>query len=133
MKLFKKTKQSFRENEGSAFYKKLKLIRNPVYKLLFFIALTVSTALLYFTEIGCVWYHFLGIRCAGCGMSRALIALLNGDILLSLKYHFMLFSVPILFLYIIFDGKPFKNKRLNTAVLILILSGFAVRWLMWYI
>jgi len=133
MKIFKKTEQSFRENEGSAFYKKLKSIRNPVYKLLFFIALLASTALLYFTEIGCVWYHFFGIRCAGCGMSRALISLLKGDILLSLKYHFMLWSVPILFLYIIFDGKPFKSKRLNIVLLIFIMLGFAVRWLMWYI
>ncbi len=133
MKSFKKTEQSFRENEGSAFYRKLKSIRHPILKLLFPLILLALTSLLYFTEIGCVWYHFLGIRCAGCGMSRALIALLRGDIGLSLKYHFMLWSVPVLYLYILFDGKPFKNKRLNTVLLIFILLGFAVRWLMWYI
>ncbi|MBQ1962424.1 MAG: hypothetical protein II357_04920, partial [Clostridia bacterium] len=57
-------------------------------------------------------------------------ALLRGDVLLSLKRHFMLFSLPIIYMYIVFDGRLFKNQKINMTVLALILFGFLARWVL---
>ncbi|MBR4072859.1 MAG: DUF2752 domain-containing protein [Clostridia bacterium] len=129
MSSFKRTEQSFRGNESSAFYKKIRSVRHPVLKLLFPLLLLILTIPLLYFRIGCVWNYFLGVPCPGCGMTRALIALLRGDIITSLKYHFMLFSLPVLYLYVFFDGKLFKNKILNNGLLIIILIGFLIRWI----
>ena len=126
---YKKIKRGFRENESSDFYKRVKSVKYPVLKLLFPLFLLLLTVPLLYFRIGCVWNYFFGIPCAGCGMTRALIALLRGDFAASFKHHFMLFSLPVLYLYIFFDGKLFKNKFLNNGLLILILLGFFIRWI----
>lgn len=130
MKKNLKIEQSLRKNGGSAFCKKISSVKYKGYKLLFLSFLILGICFLYATKIGCVWNYFLGIPCPGCGMTRALIALLHGDVKTSLKYHFMLFSVPILFLYILFDGHLFKNKTVNVAVLSAIALGFLIKWIL---
>ena len=41
----------------------------------------------YFEGFPCVLYYFFGIYCPGCGGTRAVKALLNGEVLQSLWYH----------------------------------------------
>lgn len=130
MKKQVKTQQSLRKNGGSAFCKKISSVKYKGYKLLFLLLLLLGICFLYSAKIGCVWNCFLGIPCPGCGMTRALIALLHGDVKASLKYHFMLFSVPVLFLYVWLDGQLFKSKILNIAVLTAIASGFFIKWIL---
>ncbi len=45
----------------------------------------------------CSYKSFLGVECPGCGMQRALIALLRGDLILSLKMNASL--IPFLFTF----------------------------------
>lgn len=59
-----------------------------------FCTLGFAAALIYrdwflprFGEPGCVFQRLFGIYCPGCGGTRAVFALLRGDILLSLYYH----------------------------------------------
>lgn len=40
-----------------------------------------------FVQTGCIWYERFHIYCPGCGGTRAVKALLRGDILMSLWYH----------------------------------------------
>ena len=48
----------------------------------------------YFEGFPCVFYYLCGIYCPGCGGTRALKALLDGEILQSLWYHpLVLYSV----------------------------------------
>jgi len=94
------------------------------------LALLAAGALfLHVTKIGCVWKHFFGIRCPGCGMTHALFAALRGDFNEAFFWHPMFWSVPILIVYIIADGNIFKNKILNYAPLAAIFLGFAINWI----
>lgn len=125
-----KTKHSFRISESCVFLKRLKRVKYKALKLFFPIALMIGAYILYKMGIGCVWKSLTGLPCPGCGMTRAVFALLRGDVLLSLKRHFMLFSLPIIYMYIVFDGRLFKNRKINIAVLALILFGFLARWML---
>lgn len=78
--------------------------------------------------ISCVFRWLFGIRCPGCGMTHAALALLRLDFAAAFAYHPMVFSVPLLYLYVLTDGHVFKNKRLNIAVIILIFSGFLINY-----
>ncbi len=49
----------------------------------------------------CSFKSLLGIDCPGCGMQRALIALLRGDVLLSLKLNASLIPFIITLFYTI--------------------------------
>ncbi len=127
-----KKAESLHNYAGSVFFKHSKITNLPL-KLILIPVLAASTVFLYFSGIGCPFRYFLGIPCPGCGMTRALLALLRGDIVASLKYHFMLFSVPVLCAYFLLDGRIFKSKKLDSLVLALILSGFIIRWILNFI
>ena len=130
MEFSERFKQSSCKSRNFVFLKKGKHIKSPYKKIIFFAAFCVLTLLLYYSGIGCVWRYFLHIPCPGCGMTRASIMLLKGDFSGALKSHFMFPSVPILFIYIIFDGHIFKYKIIDIAVLSLISFGFILHWLM---
>lgn len=125
---FKKA-ESLRFYAGSVFFLPKGISALPL-KILITLALVLNAVFLYVSGIGCAARYFLGIPCPGCGMTRALLALLRGDVIASLKYHFMLFSVPVFYLYFLFDGRIFKNKKVNTLVLSLIITGFILRWIL---
>jgi len=84
---------------------------------------------------GCVWQRVLGIYCPGCGGTRAVNALLHGNILLSLWYHPLVPYTAILFgafmvsqtaarstKYRYFKGMRFHNWFLYLALVILIIN-----------
>lgn len=60
----------------------------------------------------CLIYNIFKIPCPGCGMTRALFALLNGNILESLRYNF-LFAIVLLFyiIFIIWNFLDYKFKK----------------------
>ena len=77
----------------------------------------------------CPIYYFLGIPCPGCGITRAFIMLIKGDIIMSLKYNPTLFiSIVIIFeelLSKLIIGKfplyEFTNNHKKATILIAIL------------
>ena len=76
------------------------------------------------TGVQCIFKKITGIECPGCGMTRALIACLHLNFKEAFGFHPMVFSLPILFLYFWKDGELFKNKRVNIAILAVIIFGF---------
>ncbi len=99
------------------------------FKLLGLLLVVLGAFLLDYFNIGCVWRFFLGIKCPGCGMTRALLSLLRGDIKAAFSFHPMFWSLPVIYLYILLDGRIFKNNILNFAPLIAIGAGFAINYI----
>lgn len=52
----------------------------------------------------CLIYNLFHIPCPACGLTRAYLALANGDIFMSLKYNILAIPIMVFFiLYFIFD------------------------------
>lgn len=84
------------------------------------------TATFYFLNIGCIWRKLFDIECPTCGMTRAWKAVLCGDIKEAFGFHPLFFTIPILWAYILFNGKLLKNDIANIVVLIAIFVAFLI-------
>lgn len=74
----------------------------------------------------CGLRRVFGVPCISCGMSRAWLAVLRLDFGAAFFYHPMFWSIPLLILYAIFDGRLLKRRKWDTVLLGLILAGFVV-------
>lgn len=106
--------------------KRIKELKN---KLLLTVVYAAILIVFWCFRLPCLFKHFLGIECIGCGMSRAFFAVLRLDFALAFSYHPMFWSVPIAYLYFLFDGKLFGKKFLDRTILILIALGFIINWI----
>lgn len=102
----------------------LKIIRQNYGKILLFSAIAVF----YFT-FGCPIRVFTGIACPGCGMSRALAALLRLDPVLAFEMHPLSFILPLVVPVYFFRKRiPDKILRLLYALsLILLIMVYIIR------
>ncbi len=89
----------------------------------------ILTFILARSGIGCVWRYLFKIPCPGCGMTRAFLSFVHGDFKSAMKYHFMFPSVPVICMYIMFDGHIFKSKKTDTIILSVIGVGFLLHWI----
>lgn len=87
----------------------------------FSLAYTIMNAL----DISCVFKHFLGIPCPGCGITRAALSVLRLDFLAALKYNPFIFALPYIFIYIFFDLKP---KKVHDKIVFCIGVLWAIYW-----
>lgn len=74
----------------------------------------------------CLFRRITGIPCIGCGLSRAWLAALRLDICSAFRYHPMFWSVPVLMLLALYDGKVFRKDIGSRILLILLTAGLLV-------
>ena len=79
---------------------------------------------------GCVWRFLFHYPCPGCGITRACVALVHGDFKAAFEYNYMFISLPIIFAYILFDGRIFKSKKIDYTILSIIMFGFLIHWIL---
>lgn len=79
----------------------------------------------------CVVRAVTGIPCPGCGLSRAWLAALRLDLAAAFFYHPLFWTVPLLGVYMLWDGelfqKPWLNKLFPAVLLGAYLLCYAVR------
>ena len=68
------------------------------------------------TGVGCVFLYFLGIPCPGCGMTRALRALLRLDFAAAFGYHPLIFSMPYVFCYLLLPMEGPIHRRILAVI-----------------
>ena len=72
----------------------------------------------------CLIRGLTGIPCPSCGMSRAIIAFINGDIINAFKFHPLFWLPFILFVLIVFRRKFFKQIIIGAIILTMIVYIF---------
>lgn len=79
----------------------------------------VIMLLLSVTRIGCPLKTFTGISCAGCGMSRALSALIHFEFKEAFYYHPLIFIMPALVpLFFFWEKIPPQKQKLIVGIFI---------------
>ena len=107
----------------------MKRITQPRQKLLLTAAAVVLVLAVWHFHLPCVYRFLFGLPCPGCGMTRAVMAALRLDFAAAFGYHWMFWSVPVGYLYFLFDGRMLGIKWLDRALLCLIAGGFLINWL----
>lgn len=88
---------------------------------------TVAYLLMEQTGIGCIYLYYLGIPCPGCGMTRALVCVLQCDFVAAFQFHPLIFAMPYVFTYILFPLKGRFHKHLLSCIGILAIIHWVYR------
>ena len=107
----------------------LKKMNNIRLKLILTFLYLAFIILMYYFQIPCLIKNFSGIPCPGCGMTRAVLSAFRFDFKSAFHFHPMFWSLPILYIYILVDGKLIKYKNADSLVLISILCGYFINWI----
>ncbi len=87
----------------------------------------VMLSVMAYFEIPCVFRHFFGLYCPGCGMTRAALSVLRLDFLSALYYNPLVFSLPYIALYIVCDFKGKAHKYILAAIAALFVLNWVIR------
>lgn len=106
--------------------KRFVLPKNLALKAVIVVLTAAAAAVMYVFDVGCVFLGLTGLPCPGCGITRATAALLSGRFGDVFSYYPAYGALPVLFLYFLYDGELFSEKRLNRTVLLLSVAVIAV-------
>lgn len=104
-------------------------IKNLKLKLILTAVVGVLLLLIVVFDVSCFIRTATGFPCISCGLSRAWLSALKLDFAAAFSYHPMFWSIPVLYLFVLFDTKLFKNAIINWTVFGLIVAGFLVNYI----
>ena len=104
------------------------------------LGLNVVAILLHLPGWECAFFRVTGLPCPGCGLTRACLLLLKGDVQASIKFHafapiFVLFIALLIVCTLLPKTvtEPFINKaemlEKQTGITLIILGGLILYWL----
>ncbi len=79
--------------------------RSYLKEILFSALLALGVAVMYFADIDCFFKSVTGIGCITCGITRAYLSLLSGDISAAFYYHPLFWLIVPLYLVLFFRRK----------------------------
>ncbi len=106
----------------------IEFIKNHKFGISLLLASGIGVLLIYLSG-GCLIYRIFHIECLSCGMTRAILAALRLDFHSAFHFHPMFWSVPIIAAVILFEGKLFKKRIINTVIIGLIVAGFIIQYI----
>ena len=96
------------------------------------LALGGCVLLLYFMDVGCLVRFFFGISCPGCGLTRAWLAFLRGDVATAIAYHPLFWLVPVVvapaFLLGHLDPQARRARRVCNAIMLVGACALVALW-----
>ena len=98
-------------------------------KLIVTFGILVYAVVLYVLPVSCIFKEIFGFKCPGCGMTRALLAVLHADFKAAFGFHWMVWSLPVLYLCFLYDGRLFDSKLMNVLLYAAVSMGFIANWL----
>lgn len=92
-------------------------------------AVAAGVCIMRLLDISCLFKAVTGIDCMSCGMTRAYISLLSGDIKAAFYYHPLFWTVPFIYLVLFFRRKfrPIIFNIIIAAVFLLFSAVYAAR------
>ena len=79
-------------------------------------------------KLPCIFIGTVGIPCPGCGMTRALKSALTMDFSKAFSYHWMFWALPIMYIYFLWEGRLFEDKRIDKVIWCVVGIGFLANW-----
>lgn len=101
--------------------------KNIVLTLMVAVYFVIILPLMYYFKIPCVFRHFLGLYCPGCGMTRAILSVIHFDFISAFYYNPLVIALPYVAVYILFDLKSKVHKYILVAIGILFLLNWVIR------
>lgn len=98
-------------------------------RMLMLVLFFIGVLLLLWVFDGCPIRRFTGIPCPGCGLTRAWLAVFCWEWQAAFAYHPMFWAVPMLCIFIVFDGRLFRKKWLNYGFLLVLALGFSINYI----
>lgn len=80
----------------------------------------------------CPLYYYTGIYCPGCGNTRALSALLHGNLLDSLRKNILFIPAVITLILLLVRPRLAYNRFFAWGITIVVILFFILRNLPWY-
>ncbi len=77
--------------------------------------------------IPCFFRYFFDLYCPGCGMTRAILSVFKLDFLSALYYNPLVFAIPYIAAYIVFNFKGKAHKYILMAIGILFILNWVIR------
>ena len=103
-------------------------MKNVKYKIIISAIVLLYAVILYFSPVSCFFLKITGMKCPGCGMTRALISAAKLNFRSAWEYHKMFWSVPLLYIAFLKDGKMFSSRIINILFYGAIALGFFANW-----
>lgn len=107
----------------------MKPYKNLKEKLIISAVILVYAAIRQLMGLPCILLRLTGYPCPGCGMTRALLAALQLRVVDAFQYHWMFWTLPLLYLCFLKDGKLFSTPLWNGILYAGIMTGFLINWL----
>ena len=83
---------------------------------------------LYALDIGCAFRFVTGVPCPGCGMTRAWLAALRGDLAAAVAYHPLFWAVPVAFALVFAQERLPRWRRACIAAAGVLAVAFVALW-----
>ena len=96
---------------------------NLRWKLLFLGLYALLLLMWILLRLPCIFRTVTGIPCPTCGLTRAWLSALQMDFTGAIRQYPMFWSIPVLILFLIFDGEVFPSRKVNLWIIATLVLG----------